>query len=115
MNKPINFETVDRVDLELQGNPFYFDVDHMQNYQHSNWVWVFCNGQALGDYCVLFQFKWEHNCYSMKRCVLGEGDTGDYIFQDNLLSADMVKTKDTFVNHIAKVIEKAIGLGKFQN
>jgi hypothetical protein len=26
----------------------------------------------------------------MKKCVLGEGDTGEYIFQDNLLTTDMI-------------------------
>ena len=115
MNKPINFETVDRVDLELQGNPFYFDVDHMQNYQHSNWVWVFCNGPLLGDYCVKFELKWEHNCISMKKCVLGEGDIGEYIFQDNLLSTDMVTSKNTFIIQMGKFIQKAITLNKFNN
>jgi hypothetical protein len=115
MKRPVNFETVDRTDLEIQRNSFYFDMDNMQNYEHSNWLWVFCNGPILGDYCVKFELKWEHNCFSMKKCVLGEGDTGEYIFQDNLLTTDMVKTKDTFVTHIGKVIEKAIGLRKFEN
>jgi hypothetical protein len=51
----------------------------------------------------------------MKKCVLGEGTTGEYIFQDNLLTTDMIKTKDIFTTHISKVISKAIGLMKFQN
>ncbi len=115
MKRPVNFETIDAVDFELLGNSFYTDLDNMQNRKESSWVWVFCNGQALGDYAILFELKWEHNCYSMKKCVLGEGTAGDYIFQDNLLTTDMVKTKDIFTTHMSKVINKAIGLMKFQN
>ncbi len=115
MKRPVNFETIDAVDFEMLGNYFYTDLDNLQNKKESSWVWVFCNGQILGDYAILFELKWEHNCYSMKKCVLGEGTTGDYIFQDNLLTTDMVKTKDIFTTHISKVISKAIGLMKFQN
>ena len=85
MKRPENFETIDRVDFNIEGYDFYFDVDNLQNKKQSSWLWVFCNGQILGDYCVKFELKWEHNCFSMKKCVLGEGDTGDYIFQDNLI------------------------------
>jgi len=115
MKRPVNFETIDAVDFEMMGNSFYTDLDNLQNKKESSWVWVFCNGQILGDYAILFELKWEHNCYSMKKCVLGEGTTGDYIFQDNLLTTDMVKTKDIFTTHIRKVISKAIVLMKFQN
>jgi len=51
----------------------------------------------------------------MKKCVLGEGDTGEYIFQDNLLTSDMVISKYTFVIHMSKFIQKAITLNKFKN
>ncbi len=115
MKRPENFQKIDRVDFELEGYQFYFDFDNLQNYEHSNWVWVFCNGPLLGDYCVKFEFKWEHNCFSMKKCVLGEGDMGEYIFQDNLLTSDMVKTKDTFVINMGKFIKKSISLMKFAN
>ena len=115
MKRPENFETIDAMQFDTNGYSFYFDMDNMQNYEHSNWLWVFCNGEILGDYCIKFELKWEHNCYSMKKCVLGEGDTGEYIFQDNLLTTDMVKTKDKFTTHMSKVISKAIGLMKFQN
>jgi len=115
MKRPENFETIDAVDFEMMGNSFYTDLDNLQNKKQSSWLWVFCNGQILGDYAILFELKWEHDCYSMKKCVLGEGTTGEYIFQDNLLTTDMVKTKDIFTTHIGKVISKAIGLMKFQN
>jgi hypothetical protein len=115
MKRPVNFETIDRVDFELLGNSFYTDLDNLQNKKESSWVWAFCNGHALGDYAILFELKWEHDCYSMKKCVLGEGTTGDYIFQDNLLLQDWIKTKDTFVSHIAKIIADEIGVGTFQN
>lgn len=115
MKKPENFAKIDRVDFEMDGYSFYFDFDNLQNYEDRNWIWVFCNGEILGDYCIKFELKWEHNCYSMKRCVVGEGTVGDWIFQDNLLTTDMVKTKDIFVNHMSKVIKKAITLNKFKN
>ena len=115
MKRPVNFETIDAVDFELLGNSFYTDLDNLQNKKESSWVWVFCNGPILGDYCVKFEFKWEHNCFSMKKCVLGEGDVGEYIFQDNLLTSDMVKTKDTFVINMVKFIKKSISLMKFAN
>lgn len=115
MKRPVNFETINSADFEMEGHSFYFDFDNMQNYEHRNWVWVFCNGPILGDYCVLFELKWEMNCYSMKRCVLGAGDAGDYLFQDNLLTADMARTKDAFIGHFSKVINKAIRLNKFKN
>ncbi len=115
MKRPENFEKIDKVDFELEGYPFYFDIDDLQNKKERTWVWVFCNGPLLGDYCVKFEFKWEHNCFSMKKCVLGEGDTGEYIFQDNLLTTDIVKTKDTFVINMGKFIHKSIRLMKFAN
>jgi hypothetical protein len=115
MRRPENFEKIDSVDFELDGYPFYTDLDNFQNKKESSWVWVFCNGPILGDYCVLFEFKWEHNCFSMKKCVLGEGDVGEYIFQDNLLTTDMILSKYTFVIHMSKFIQKAITLNKFKN
>ena len=115
MRRPKNFETIDAVDFEIHGHSFHTDLDLLQNKEKSSWVWVFPDGGILGDYVVLIELKWEHDCYSMKKCVLGEGTTGDYIFQDNLLTTDMVKTKDIFTTHMSKVINKAIGLMKFQN
>ena len=115
MKRPVNFETIDAVDFEMLGNYFYTDLDNLQNKKESSWVWAFCNGRLLGDYAVLFQFKWEHNCYSMKKCVLGEGTTGDYIFQDNYLNKDILKTKDEFVSYIKRVIENEMRVGTFQN
>ncbi len=115
MKRPENFENIDRVDFDIDGHSFYFDVDNLQNKKQSSWLWVFCNGQILGDYCVKFELKWEHNCFSMKKCVLGEGDTGEYIFQDNLLTTDMAKTRDEFIIHMGKFIAKSISLMKFAN
>jgi hypothetical protein len=51
----------------------------------------------------------------MKKCVLGEGDMGEYIFQDNLLTTDVVKTKDTFVINMGNFIQESISLMKFAN
>ena len=115
MKRPENFENIDRVDFDIDGHSFYFDVDNLQNKKQSSWLWVFCNGPILGDYCVKFELKWEHNCFSMKKCVLGEGDTGEYIFQDNLLTTDMVKTQNTFIIQMGKFIAKSISLMKFAN
>ena len=115
MKRPENFETIDRVDFNIDGHDFYFDVDNLQNKKQSSWVWVFCNGQILGDYCVKFELKWEHDCYSMKKCVLGEGDIGEYIFQDNWISAKWIKTKDDFMEYIKRLITSEIKVGTFQN
>ena len=115
MKRPVNFETIDRIDFELMGHSFYTDLDALQNKKESSWVWVFPNGGILGDYVVLFEIKWEHDCYSMKKCVLGEGTTGDYIFQDNHLNKDVLKTKDEFVSYIKRVIENEMRVGTFQN
>jgi hypothetical protein len=51
----------------------------------------------------------------MKKCILGEGNTGNYIFQDHLLSSDMMQTKDEFVSHIARTIADEMNVGTFQN
>jgi hypothetical protein len=51
----------------------------------------------------------------MKKCILGEGNTGNYIFQDNWLRRDIIKTKDDFINHIQLAIEEQMGRGTFQN
>lgn len=115
MKRPVNFETIDRIDFEIMEYPFYTDLDQLQNKEKSSWVWVFCNGQILGDYAILFELKWEHDCYSMKKCVLGEGTTGDYIFQDHWINKNMIETKDGFVLHIKQTIEKEILVGNFQN
>ena len=115
MKRPVNFETIDRTDFEIMGNSFYTDLDNLQNKQKSSWVWVFPNGSILGDYVVLFEMKWEHNCYSMKKCVLGEGTTGDYIFQDHWINKNVIETKDRFVRYIASKIEAEINAGTFQN
>jgi hypothetical protein len=115
MKRPINFETIDAVDFELLGNSFYTDLDALQNKKESSWLWVFCNGQILGDYAILFELKWEHNCYSMKKCVLGEGTTGEYIFQDDLIHPKWMKTKDAFVQYISNCISTEKRMGTFEN
>ena len=115
MKRPVNFETIDAVDFEIHGHNFHTDLDGLQNKEKSSWIWVFPDGGILGDYVVLFQLKWEHDCYSMKKCVLGEGNTGNYIFQDNWLRRDIIKTKDDFINHIQLAIEEQMECGQFQN
>ena len=115
MKRPVNFETIDAVDFEIYGHSFHTDLDGLQNKEKSSWVWVFPDGGILGDYVVLFELKWEHDCYSMKKCVLGEGTTGDYIFQDNFISTKWIKTKDTFVEYISRLIASEIKVGTFQN
>ena len=114
MRRPVNFETIDAVDFEIHGHSFHTDLDQLQNKEKSNWVWVFPHGGVLGDYVVLFELKWEHDCYSMKRCVLGEGNAGNYIFQDNILKRDIIKTKDEFVSHMKSRIEHEMSGGTFQ-
>ena len=115
MKRPVNFETIDAMDFEIDEHSFYIDLDKLQNKEKNSWVWVFPNGGILGDYVVLFELKWEHDCYSMKRCILGEGNTGNYIFQDNYLNKDVLKTKDEFVSYIKRVVVSEISAGTFQN
>jgi hypothetical protein len=115
MKRPENFEKVDDWKFPLFGTTFYTQVDKQQNKENHSWLWVFCNGSILGDYAILFELKWEHECFSMKKCVLGEGTTGEYIFQDNLLERHKVKTKDAFTDYIVAVIAKAVGLKHFAN
>jgi hypothetical protein len=115
MRRPKNFEKIDAVDFEIHGHSFHTDLDLLQNKEKSSWVWVFPHGGILGDYVVLFELKWEHDCYSMKKCVLGEGNTGNYVFQDHWISPNIIKTKDDFTNHIQTVIENEMRVGTFQN
>jgi hypothetical protein len=115
MKRPVNFETIDKTDFETMGISFYIDLDRLQNKEQSSWIWVFPNGGGLGDYVVLFELKWEHDCFSMKKCVMGEGTTGDYIFQDNWLKPNFLKTKNEFVSYMAKTIADEIRVGTFQN
>jgi len=115
MKRPENFEKVDDWKFPLFGTTFYTQVDKQQNKENHSWLWVFCNGSILGDYAILFELKWEHECFSMKKCVLGEGTTGEYIFQDNLLERHKVKTKDAFTDYIVAVIAKVVGLKHFAN
>jgi len=114
MKRPKNFETIDRLDFELMGHSFCTDLDHLQNKKESSWVWVMPSGGILGDYVVLFELKWEHDCYSMKKCVLGEGTTGNYIFQDLWISKEIIETKDFFFEHIQNTIFNEIKTGTFQ-
>ena len=115
MKRPVNFETIDAIDFDTMGISFHTDLDQLQNKEKNSWVWVFPHGGGLGDYVVLFELKWEHDCYSMKKCVMGEGTTGDYIFQDCLLKPNFVKTKNFFVEYIANCISTEIRMGTFQN
>lgn len=115
MKRPVNFNKIDRIDFEFMGHSFRIDLDALQNKSNSNWVWVFPDDGILGDYVVLFEMKWEHDCYSMKKCVSGEGTTGDYIFQDKLIQPGHIVSKDEFVNHMKWVIGQEIGVGTFQN
>lgn len=115
MKRPVNFETIDRIDFEIMGNSFYTDLDNLQNKQTHSWIWIFCNGQILGDYAILFEMKWEHDCYSMKKCVLGSGTTGNYIFQDKLIEPGHITSKDEFLNHMKWIIGQEIRVGNFQN
>ena len=95
MKRPVNFETIDRVDFEIHGHSFYTDLDQLQNKEKSSWIWIFPNGGILGDYVVLFELKWEHDCYSMKKCILGEGNTGNYIFLGGITSHLTTPTNDS--------------------
>jgi hypothetical protein len=115
MKRPVNFQTIDKTDFETMGISFYIDIDTLQNKEKSSWVWVFPNGAALGDYVVLFELKWEHNCYSMRKCIMGEGTTGDYIFQDDIMHPKWLKTKNTFIEYIANCISNEIRVGTFLN
>ena len=115
MKRPVNFETIDKTDFELMGISFYTDLDTMQNKETHSWIWVFPNGGMLGDYVVLFEMKWEHNCYSMRKCILGEGTTGEYIFEDKLIEPGHITSKDEFVNHMKWVMGQEIRVGTFQN
>jgi hypothetical protein len=115
MRRPVNFETIDAVDFDVMGISFHTDLDQLQNKEKNSWVWVFPHGGGLGDYVVLFELKWEHDCYSMKKCILGEGNTGNYIFQDDLIHPKWMKTKDTFIQYISKCISNEIKDGTFQN
>ena len=115
MKRPVNFERIDNTDFDTMGIDFSIDLDRLQNKKESSWIWVFPNGSALGDYVVLFELKWEHDCYSMKKCVMGEGTTGDYIFQDDLIHPKWMKTKDTFVQYISNCILTEKRMGTFEN
>lgn len=115
MKRPINFETIDGHDFYIEGHNLYIDIDSKQNKPKLSWVWVFCNGPLLGDYAILFEMKWEHDCMSMKKCVLGEGTTGNWIFQDNLITENIIKTKDAFLSFIEKIIDNRIQSSTFVN
>ncbi len=114
MKKPINFDKVNSITLKIKDDRFYTEVDPSSGPDESK-LWIYGHGNALGDYCTLFELDWAKNYYSMKKCVLNEGDIGDYLFQCNLLNMNMVKTKDDFINHISKVILNAIELHHFKN
>jgi hypothetical protein len=115
MKRPVNFETINGIDFEMMGHSFHTDLDDLQNKKESSWLWVMPSGSILGDYVVLFELKWEHDCYSMKKCVLGEGSTGNYIFQDHWISKQIIETKDLFFEHIQTTILNEIKTGTFQN
>jgi hypothetical protein len=46
---------------------------------------------------------------------LGEGTTGDWIFQDNMLYDHMVKSKDDFVKYLQRLVSSEIKVGVFKN
>ena len=46
---------------------------------------------------------------------LSQYEKNVHIFQDNWLKRDMIKSKDTFVSHIARTIADEMSVGTFQN
>jgi hypothetical protein len=114
MKKPINFETLHASTFMIKGHSFYTEIDTNSAPDETR-LWIYGHGSVLGDYCTLFELDWMKNYYSMKKCVLDQGDIGDYLFQCNLLKTDMIKTKDDFINHISKVILNAMELNHFKN
>lgn len=111
MAKPKNFAKIDDVRFHIDETEFRIELDIMND----NNVWVFeqLSDKMLQHHCVYFRIDWNQFKIDMRRCVLGEGDTGNDIFKGALIEPLNYQTKDTFLNLLSSYIKNAYHAGKF--
>lgn len=97
-----------------KGNQFFFEVGTGS----SNAIWIFDNDRGSGiqgDYCTLMTIDWESNSFDLRKCVLGQGLTGQNIHNKLTLPIRRCKTKSEFLNFVTELIENEAMKRTFKN
>jgi hypothetical protein len=85
---------------------FHFEVG-MNSTDTTTELWVFDEiGKYMGDYCTLFTIDWKNNQYYARKCVKGDGYSGEDITGVFYISRSVCESMNSFIEHIKDNILK---------
>jgi hypothetical protein len=101
MNIPQNFEKIDGVKFDINGNDYRIETDHMEKGD----VWVYSDNYIMGERCPLcFDIDWQRETYTLIKCLPGQGRSGDVLATDVPLIRFLMKDSNDFINSFLKDI-----------
>lgn len=114
--KPVqNFRKLHESEIVTEyGNKLFIEVGS----DDTNSIWIFDNERGRGiqeQYCTLMTIDWQTNQFHLRKCLLGEGFTGENIHVGLTLPIRRCKTKDEFVNFVSELIENEVMIGTYKN
>jgi hypothetical protein len=98
MNIPKNFEKIDGVKFDLNGNGYRIEADHMDKGD----VWVYEETGRLHPLC--FDIDWQKETYTLIKCQPGHGRSGDVLASNVPLIKLLMKNSNDFINSFLKDI-----------
>jgi hypothetical protein len=96
MNIPINFEKIDGVKFNIDGNQYYIEADNME--KGDCWVYE----ETVGFNPLCFDIDWEKETYELIKCEPGNGRHGNVLATDVPLTKHLMRDMDLFINHFLK-------------
>ena len=96
MNIPQNFEKIDGVKFNVDGNDYYIEADNMEKGD----CWVFEETGKRHPLC--FDIDWEKETYDLIKCVPGDGRHGILMATGVPLAKLLMKDMDSFINIFLK-------------
>ena len=106
MNTPKNFKNrVHNKELKINGLDFY--LEHCQ--QNPGSVWLFgTQTTTIKGNALYFIFDWKNQTYSIRKCILGDGDDGTDIAKGCIFDKRDVQSLQRFVTMIAQHTTKIL-------
>ena len=117
MRKPENFEKIDDKQFHYGNCKFKIEEDwnSKTGATYSElYIFELQSNKSLGDYCAVFMIHWDLETFTLRKCVLGQGLTGEDIFTLPI-PKNKCKTLQSFLDLIKETIVEQIKLGSFSN
>ena len=113
MKRPINFERINDLTFNYDGNDYIIQI-----YNQSNWldsVYIH-NSDALNGYCLKLELDWNYQTIQITRCIDNQGPNGLILNKDITFSISEVKNMDIFIFKILRTyLQHHIAQGTFKN